>query len=672
MTTRPEQEIPVAIHPLGPTPGIVPVLPSMILRTEHCEIAAHIGLFFDGTGNNYEWDDGDKCHVAAGGTQLERRKESNVARLFAAYPAATPRGSYFRIYVNGVGTPFKSIGEDLPALTGMAFGGGGDGRINFGLLSVLDSIHKSASPIGRGAYKKDAIVALCRNSIRTRDDSTGTLSALGGTADESALDSVGMRATGGLLMNPVTGDRGHAQAFYRREVKRIAQVISAPAKCEPNSEPKSKSKLVEIFIDAFGFSRGAAQARVFCNWLNELFEGDTLCGVRATIRFLGIFDSVASVGVPNNPNMTYNLTNGHMAWGNEQYLRIPARVKNCVHFVAMHENRPSFPLERVLVHNGLPDNCHEYAFPGMHSDVGGGYGVNEQGRGLLPTTSSKNLLSSEKLSQIPLEYMLKAAQAAKVPLSTRQAQRADADDGTYNPFQVDDALREAYVRFHAACSPSARQPADWLIVYLAWRYQVHAAYTGLPWKSRANNQDLADLSGANQTLLDDIAALETGILERAVSINYEVGRRFLYALKQMANPLLGPVTPDPYPLPESTMAKLRKLAPESGDVLQRLKSYPAVSAAEANLFATYAHDSYAGFRPFDHQFKLWVVGCQKLLPGSWEPEGYLRYRRFYTGFNTARTYKVVLADAELQQIDMQNRVYTEGAGMQNMFPRWSQ
>ncbi|MFL9996950.1 DUF2235 domain-containing protein [Paraburkholderia sediminicola] len=650
MTSLPQQEVPVAIHPLGPTPGVVPVLPTVIPRTEHCEIPVHISLFFDGTGNNKDWNDEDDCHVGSG-TQLQRRKESNVARLFFAYPDDPLRG-YHRMYVSGVGTPFRPIGEYVPASTGMAFGGGGDGRINFGLLSVLNSIHRAASSTDLRAYDDGVLLALCRNGVRTANPRTGTRSRLAGDeADESALDKVGMRTTGGLLMDAVSGDRKQAQAFYKREVQRIAGIINKTVKPKP----------VEIFIDVFGFSRGAAEARVFCSWLNELFEGDTLCGVRTTIRFLGIFDTVASVGVPNNPSMTHNITNGHTAWGNEQYLRIPERVQNCVHFVAMHENRPSFPLERVLVHNGLPGNCHEYAFPGMHSDVGGGYGVNEQGRGRLPTSSSKNLLNSEKLSQIPLEYMLKAAQAAKVPLRTDLATQQSGESG-YDPFQVDDGLRQAYTRFHAASSPDARQPADWLIVYLAWRYQVRDSYTKLPWASRVdslNTNDMDDLTGANQTLRSDIAALDTDLLERAASAMYESGKTILSTLQ--------PGSPLTRAFPDSTLSKLRKLAPEASNVLQRSKRYPKVSEAEAHLFSTYAHDSYAGFRPFDHQFRLWIAGCRKLMSGSWEPEGYLRYRRFYTGFDTARTYKVVIADQQLQQIEMQNMLNTKGSGIGDVF-----
>ncbi|HCF2456954.1 TPA: hypothetical protein NIA41_000510 [Pseudomonas aeruginosa] len=41
----------------------------------------HIGVFFDGTGNNQDWDDADGCEpgLGAGMTQRTARKDSNVA-----------------------------------------------------------------------------------------------------------------------------------------------------------------------------------------------------------------------------------------------------------------------------------------------------------------------------------------------------------------------------------------------------------------------------------------------------------------------------------------------------------------------------------------------------------------------------------------------------------------
>lgn len=45
----------IAAHPIGATPGIKPVLPSCAPQAHRCEMALHIGLFFDGTGNNQDW-----------------------------------------------------------------------------------------------------------------------------------------------------------------------------------------------------------------------------------------------------------------------------------------------------------------------------------------------------------------------------------------------------------------------------------------------------------------------------------------------------------------------------------------------------------------------------------------------------------------------------------------
>jgi hypothetical protein len=141
----------VPAHPVGPTPGISPVSLSKAPQPHLCEMALHIGVFFDGTGNNQDWvEEGTR------GTQLQRQKDSNVARLFRAYRDA-PDDGYFRAYIPGVGTPFDEIGEAEPRSLGAAFGAGGDGRINFGLLHVVNAIHRTVSPNGR-LYAQEATV----------------------------------------------------------------------------------------------------------------------------------------------------------------------------------------------------------------------------------------------------------------------------------------------------------------------------------------------------------------------------------------------------------------------------------------------------------------------------------------------------------------------------------
>ena len=645
-------DLEVRMHPLGITPGITPVYATRLPRAEHCELILNVALFFDGTGNNKDWDDHDDCS-APQGSQQARRKHSNVARLFAAYPDAPDRG-YYPIYIQGLGTPCPAIGEDKPPPLGAAMAQGGDGRINLGLLQLLNAIHRAASPTKQPAFDDDVIKALCRNG--SRGSSTGSLPVMvaaglgpgapitptatrapyAASEDEAALAKVRRSTVGGLLMNGFSTNRDHALSFYRGQMHAIEQFIKHSTRPKP----------VEVMLDVYGFSRGSAEARVFCSWLSELAPNGTLCGLPLTLRFLGIFDTVASVGVPNAPATTYNLTNGHMAWAQPQWLRIPAFVKNCLHLTAMHENRASFPLELVRTANGLPGNCQEFAFPGMHSDVGGGYAPGEQGRGTVGGSTDQR--DGDKLSQVSLSIMLNASRTAGVPLDTENAVKETAQ-GVYNPFAVQKSVHSAYENFHHLCSNEKRQMADWLLTYLAWRYQMRGRYSRLPWHDRASAGDRDDLDGANALLRDDIASLDNtqGLWKATFSQAY--------------NTLLG------VPFVRDDAKAVRHLAPEARTILQRLRAHPLVGDAEALLFGTYVHDSVAGFRPWD-QVK---VACRQILPIHWDLEGYLRYRRFWTGNDKALTLVVepLQPDPQAEQAaQMQQTIYIKGLGIQDMFP----
>jgi hypothetical protein len=581
----------VAAHPLEPTPAVQPVLPRRACRPENCETRIHIGVFFDGTGNNrFEHE--------------PLKKQSNVARLFRAYPDDRVAG-YFPAYVPGIGTRFPGIGEEKPATFGSAFGEGGDGRINFGLLHVINSVHRAISPNNRRYVEDSIIKALCRNGARQRIHTRGGshLSSLAEAGDAASLRAVGMEAKGGLLLD-MAGRSRHRADFFRKASAAIAG----------KARRLKKPRLTEIFIDVFGFSRGAAQARTFCNWLGEICEGDMLCGAPMTIRFLGLFDTVASTGLPTSAGVG---TDGHASWADAQLLRIPPAVRNCVHFVAMHENRGSFPSELVRVAGRLPANCHESMFPGMHSDVGGGYRPSEQGRG-------PNRLDEEKLSQLPLEAMYQAAAAARVPLD-----KALARDGSYDPFRIADNVRAAFTAFMAR-RQQPRRVRDWLVEYLAWRYQVRENYLQLPWAERAadplhgDRQALDDLRGANRRLLDDVAAFA--------------------GLEALPPPAL-------LEHPRSAMARKRAghrsridaLAPEARDVYAIVRGFAPTSDDATRLFADYCHDSYAGFRPFD---QLTVFGWDP-VPGSWEAEGYFRWRRRYEGDDVQLTRRAPASSEDL-------------------------
>lgn len=579
----------VGPHP-GDSNGLQAVRPSKECRPEHCEIRLNIGVFFDGTGNNADWvEPGEHA------TQKVRQNDSNVYRLWSAFPDLPEKG-YFPAYVPGLGTPFPEIGEVKPAANGMGFGEGGEGRVLFGLLHVMNSLHRAAdgSVGGRALFSASTIRALCsceqfgNASVRTLNQHQAALRPVG--LGQNTLSG------GGLLTRWPSGT-SNQKRFFAEQGAKLAQKLAS----------SNKPKVVEVFIDVFGFSRGAAEARVFCSWLGNLFQGETLFGVKAHIRFLGIFDSVASVGMPTSATA---FTDGHLDWADEDNLRISRKVKNCVHYVAGHENRGSFPVDTVRLPSGaLQSNCHEFVFPGMHSDVGGGYTPQDQGRG-------PGRRNADKLSQIPLNAMYEAARAAKVPLDKTEA----VEEGAYDPFAVSAEVRKAYEAWRAA-SGGAKPLREWLLQYLTWRYQVRHSYTKLPWSQRVSQKDMGDLEGANRTLIADVAALETP--PSAMRKLLEGSVKTLIAPAQLIR------------------RRTESLAPEAKLIFQSVQKAPQTHAALAALFADYAHDSFAGFRPFDTKILGFIDP-----PGSWEPEGYLRWRTHYRG--TDQRFTLVAPNSETQ------------------------
>ncbi|MBK4216915.1 DUF2235 domain-containing protein [Paracoccus caeni] len=134
------------------------------------------------------------------------------------------------------------------------------------------------------------------------------------------------------------------------------------ARMSPGIEPE------EILLDVFGFSRGAAAARYFVNafrqgWVdyNPVFgtrlQGRVPEGRKFRIRFVGIFETVASIGLGT---VEYN-------YGANIHLKT-AQADKIFHMVAVNEYRRNFRLN-----DNHPSGGDRQEMPGAHSDVGGGY-----------------------------------------------------------------------------------------------------------------------------------------------------------------------------------------------------------------------------------------------------------------------------------------------------------
>ena len=498
-----------------------------------CQGQLYVSLFFDGTGNNKDWKE---PKLGGKQSQAELGKHSNVARLYEAR-LDRPDDGFFTHYIPGVGTPFAEIGDSGGDL-GMGTGYMGANRINWGITRVLNSA--CVYLIGHDLFDKNTIKTYIQNiSYNTR-----------GPATNGSFD---------------------------REEKRLATIVAS-----------SQRKLTSINVAVFGFSRGAAEARVFANWLGAMAKQNdgshTLAGVPLRIYFMGLFDTVASVGIPGSvPGF-----DGHMAWADGQMDIHPA-VEQCVHFIALHEQRASFPLELV-------NNAKHVAYPGMHSDVGGGYLPTEQGK-------------LSQLSQIPLIDMHYEAMKAGVPLlaSDEIQQRSDlAKD-----FHCSESLIEAYNAFSRECGIGSTPDEQAILAvihqhtrqYLQWRGDLLESWQGLKTRDfyrRATPTDQKQLLLAQNDLSNQIAVLDERIriedgsaLDKAAAIS-------LYANSgNFDDEMIQPVD-----------AVTRR-------VLAAMRQHTPLPDAVRRLMDDYIHDSRAGFRPLGNLEPHNVTG------------GYLRYRTIF-------------------------------------------
>jgi type VI secretion system secreted protein VgrG len=155
----------------------------------------------------------------------------------------------------------------------------------------------------------------------------------------------------------------------------------------------------KVIFDVFGFSRGAMLARHFVNMVQaglpdltqppkigqsrifpDLRESEITSApaspfalaptgqqlyprleAAVSVRFLGIFDSVGSFYWPGNDSEGF--INGHLAEGSADFVYHP---------VAKDEIRQNFPLTSIAP--GMSVAIEEVLF-GVHSDIGGGYGL---------------------------------------------------------------------------------------------------------------------------------------------------------------------------------------------------------------------------------------------------------------------------------------------------------
>lgn len=142
--------------------------------------------------------------------------------------------------------------------------------------------------------------------------------------------------------------------------------------------------IASLQLDLFGFSRGAASARHAAHEINLGPEGalgqafkaeDIEWPEHVNIRFIGLFDCVAAIINPANGDLS---PGNHLNAPVNVYLN-PDHVEQAVHLTAANEHRTNFALNSLRNADGsLPANFREISLPGVHSDIGGGYGDSQR------------------------------------------------------------------------------------------------------------------------------------------------------------------------------------------------------------------------------------------------------------------------------------------------------
>ncbi|TCC12753.1 DUF2235 domain-containing protein [Kosakonia quasisacchari] len=365
-----------------------------------CCKTLHISLFFDGTGNNLNND----LILSP-----PPKHPTNIARLFRATigdgtaggvpdqkrvsldEASDSGGKYFKFYIPGVGTPFPEVNDLDYSTMGLVGATKGEERINWALLRIIDVLMR---------VSKDPK----KNSIKL--------------SEGASRKSIGKMGTS---WNRLWFGGSHNRY---EEFSRLLNELALPLKPMLTQPEPGKPKLLGIKLYVYGFSRGAAAARTFVRWLSELLpppaaEGENppqclqigALQLPISVEFLGLLDTVASVGVAH----VVPIAEGHMSWADgtmelpsdETY---PGLIKKCVHLVSGHEQRLCFPMDSLRRANGkYPPYATEVVYPGMHSDIGGGYPPGDQGK-----ANGKD--DALLLSQIVLHEMYASAFCAGAPL----------------------------------------------------------------------------------------------------------------------------------------------------------------------------------------------------------------------------------------------------------------
>ncbi|MBW3245695.1 DUF2235 domain-containing protein [Epibacterium sp. DP7N7-1] len=177
----------------------------------------------------------------------------------------------------------------------------------------------------------------------------------------------------------------------------------------------------EIIVDVFGWSRGAATARVFANEVLERYKIQQ--GLPLRIRAIGLFDTVFSIGLdPWGRDFDEEDAGGEETAGFNRNIHLKdGDFEHAFQLQARDEYRDHFPLRRIDPGQGIG-----VWMPGDHQDVGGG-SSHDTGFKVLSSNISSNGLSGDELTEL---------RARGFPIERRMGEMRDLPGSRPGPRQL--------------------------------------------------------------------------------------------------------------------------------------------------------------------------------------------------------------------------------------------
>nr|WP_282575877.1 DUF2235 domain-containing protein [Acinetobacter schindleri] len=292
------------------------------------------------------------------------------------------------------------------------------------------------------------------------------------------------------------------------------------------------------------------------------------------IQFLGIFDTVASFGLPAT-----NMPNKLSFKGRDMV--VDPRVKNCLHLVAGNELRFAFPVDSIHIDEKLanPRTWKEIVYPGMHSDVGGGYEPSSQ-------TISNNF------ARIPLKDMLESAENSGVKIFNYENLKKEDPILFEDEFQIEDKTQQLFEAVQKVVGASTGNVKKDIINYMKLHYGAYGTLHRQRQQYLAagkSKEDLAYLSVSQNAREEAGFSLPTGPADMATEVERVKAAKNFTTFDQSNLTGIKHVFRIIYPF-----AKAYEFLVDIDD--WELQSWEKnVSQEAVDFYSSYVHDSKYGF-----------------------------------------------------------------------------